>query len=100
MARGGLANLPALAVELWYRQHRKDTMPPYGGEVPIRWLHLSDVHESFREGGHRRQVYGEIIREVERCQLPQLVFLTGDLAFSGTHEEYASLQNQFIGPLK
>jgi hypothetical protein len=41
-----------------------------------------------------------MVSEVERCQIPQMVFLTGDMAFAGIREEYASLQKDFIKPLR
>jgi 3',5'-cyclic AMP phosphodiesterase CpdA len=68
--------------------------------VTIRWLHLSDVHECEREGHFRKRIYAEIVKEVEsRKEPPDLVFLTGDVAFAGTKKEYLRLEEAFIAPL-
>jgi predicted phosphodiesterase len=45
-------------------------------------------------------MYAEIIEEVKRAPPPDLVFLTGDLAFAGSDAEYRSLEAIFIKPLK
>lgn len=46
-------------------------------------------------------MYAEIVKEVEnRPEKPHFVFLTGDMAFSGTVSEYRSLEEGFINPLK
>jgi hypothetical protein len=46
-------------------------------------------------------MYEKIIKEVaERRPAPDLVFLTGDLAFSGKEEEYERLEKEFIAPLR
>lgn len=66
----------------------------------IRWLHLSDIHECNREGHFRKRMYAEIIKEAGRQKPPDLVFLTGDMAFAGTEKEYLSLEEAFITPLK
>lgn len=68
--------------------------------MTIRWLHLSDVHESKKDGHHRRRMYEHIVNEVKANPEPDLIFLTGDLAFAGTEEEYATLERDFIAPLK
>jgi formylglycine-generating enzyme required for sulfatase activity/predicted phosphodiesterase len=60
---------------------------------PIRLLHLSDIH--FRADKAcdaepvRRDLARFVGREVERGLTPDLVVITGDLAFSGTDDEYA-----------
>jgi hypothetical protein len=55
-----------------------------GGSVTIRWLHLSDVHECEREGHFRKRMYEQIIEQgVKGHAPPDLVFLTGDMAFAG-----------------
>jgi len=68
--------------------------------MSVRWLHISDVHECEREHGFRRRMYLEIVEEVGRHPKPDLVFLTGDMAFAGTEREYLSLEEHFISPLK
>ena len=66
----------------------------------VRWLHISDVHECEREHSFRRRMYLEIVEEARRHPKPDLVFLTGDMAFAGTEREYLSLEEHFISPLK
>lgn len=68
----------------------------------IRWLHLSDVHENDKGEHARKNMYRHIIKEVEQrnSEPPDVVFLTGDLAFAGTQEEYTALETDFIAPLK
>jgi hypothetical protein len=45
-------------------------------------------------------MYDEIIEAVERHAKPDLVFLTGDMAFGGTELEYRNLEDAFINRLK
>jgi Calcineurin-like phosphoesterase len=45
-------------------------------------------------------MYAEIIEEVERQAPPDLLFLTGDMAFAGAESEYLNLEKAFIEPLK
>jgi hypothetical protein len=67
----------------------------------VRWLHLSDIHERQSDRYARRRMYLEIVKEVSaRSDKPHLVFLTGDLAFKGAVEEYRTLEETFIHPLK
>jgi predicted MPP superfamily phosphohydrolase len=69
--------------------------------MTIRWLHLSDVHECERQGHLRKRMYDNIIEKGIKGQPPpDLVFLTGDLAFAGQNTEYQSLHDEFITPLK
>jgi len=67
-----------------------------------RWLHLSDIHENKNGQYVRKSMYSHIIDEVKRLSSlpPDMVFLTGDLAFSGTSAEYETLEKSFIAPLK
>jgi len=69
--------------------------------MSIRWLHLSDVHESSRDGYHRTAMYEAIVAEVKGAeQKPDFVFFTGDLAFSGTVPEYELLKERLLLPLR
>lgn len=45
-------------------------------------------------------MHDEIVKEVGRRAPPDLVFLTGDMAFAGTEKEYQSLEEAFVAPLK
>lgn len=59
---------------------------------PLRWLHLSDLHFKAEEKWDRRATLAALIRKVkelkEEGRGPDLVFLTGDIAFSGKKAEY------------
>ena len=67
----------------------------------IRWLHLSDIHESHDADFHRTAMYDEIVEAVEaREHKPDLAFLTGDLAFKGSQDEYDLFQKRFFEGLK
>jgi predicted MPP superfamily phosphohydrolase len=68
--------------------------------VTIRWLHLSDVHECQREGHFRKRMYEQIVEKGVKGRHPDLVFLTGDMAFAGKEKEYVSLEAALIAPLK
>lgn len=68
--------------------------------MSLRWLHLSDIHEAVRDGVNRVRMYDQILAEVELRDRPDVVFLTGDVAFAGEESEYHSLERSFIEPLK
>jgi hypothetical protein len=67
-------------------------MPAGGADAPIRILHLSDAH--FSEGSAwdsdplLREAIDYIRREVAAGLTPDLVALTGDLAYAGKEAEY------------
>ena len=60
---------------------------------PIRILHLSDIHfrldKAWDQDPVMRALVWHIAKEVESGLAPDLLAFTGDLAFSGTAEEYA-----------
>ena len=68
----------------------------------LRWLHLTDLH-----AGHSNESQTTAFRSLI-ASIPNvagttpfdLVLLTGDLAYSGRHEEYAVLKSQLIDPLR
>ena len=68
-------------------------MPKKSNPAPIRILHLSDFHFSSGKAWDAdpvlRTLAGFIGKEVKDGLQPDLVAITGDLAFSGTTEEYA-----------
>jgi hypothetical protein len=69
--------------------------------MTIRWLHLSDVHECSKEGYHRAAMYDAIVAEVKgNPNKPDIVFFTGDLAFSGSATEYRLLKERLLTPLR
>lgn len=68
--------------------------------MSLRWLHLSDVHETRKDGANRARMYDQILAEVQRQPKPDIVFVTGDVAYAGRDTEYQSLEESFIRPLK
>lgn len=67
---------------------------------PIRWLHLSDFHfgtDEYGEGSLSESII-EHIRSREEG-LPDLIFLTGDIGYSGRSGQYEQFEEQFFRPL-
>lgn len=71
-------------------------------ERVFRWLHLSDFHVGKDQDGEKR-LFKELCRHVdEQCQsgfVPNVVFLTGDLAYAGKSEQYQLFREQLLDPL-
>ncbi|MBK8964219.1 MAG: metallophosphoesterase [Candidatus Competibacteraceae bacterium] len=67
-------------------------MPAPDDDQPIRILHLSDFHFTADKAWDAEPVLGDlaefIAKEGRGGRVPDLVAITGDLAFSGTDEEY------------
>ena len=60
----------------------------------LTWLHLSDLHFKARKDWRQDKVLDALMRDViqklpERGLVPDMVFVTGDIAYSGKDEEYA-----------
>ena len=68
----------------------------------MRWLHLSDIHvgrpNEARSNAMRLLV--DAIDERSDNEPIDLVLITGDLAYSGRPEEYVSLREELIEPLR
>lgn len=75
---------------------RKATVEP---AKSIRWLHLSDLHFRGDEAWDRRTVVKALHRKAESLKdeglAPDLVFVTGDVAWSGKRGEYEHAQRFF-----
>ena len=69
---------------------------------PLRWLHLSDIHIGAKVKADWWDTIDEFKTEVNnilgRFGAPDVVFLTGDLAYSGKAEEYQTVA-EFIDSL-
>ena len=68
----------------------------------LRWLHLTDLHAGHRNESQTtalRSLIGSISNVAGTTPF-DLVLLTGDLAYSGRPEEYATLKSQLIDPLR
>ncbi len=63
-----------------------------GEQAVVRWLHLSDFHFQGLERWERRATLQALLRHAaelkERELAPDLVFVTGDIAWSGKRNEY------------
>ncbi len=59
---------------------------------PVRWLHLSDFHFKALERWDRRATLTSLLKHADKLReqglAPDLVFITGDVAFSGKQAEY------------
>jgi len=70
-----------------------------GNNRVVRWIHISDLH--FRTGDqyNRNVVLDSLLEDVNELQqtgfVPDFIFITGDLAFSGKSAEYA-IASQFL----
>ena len=66
----------------------------------IRWAHLSDFHfgtDKYGEGSLAESIIEHI--KSRKNGVPDLVFLTGDIAFSGHSEQYDQFNQQLYQPL-
>jgi len=72
---------------------------PTRGPCEIRWLHLSDFHFRTSISWSQDVVLNTLLSDVAsrygKADYPDLIFLTGDLAFSGRPDEYL-LAEDFI----
>jgi predicted MPP superfamily phosphohydrolase len=70
---------------------------------PIRWLHLSDFHVG-KDDYATRKMFDYILAHVRKRKVegfvPDLVFITGDLANKGLTTEYETFWLEFITPLQ
>lgn len=71
--------------------------------MPVTWLHISDFHLQSGDRYDRDVVLRTLVRSVQRFReregrAPDLIFVTGDIAFSGKPDEY-SLATQFFDEL-
>lgn len=70
---------------------------------PIRWLHLSDFHVG-KDDYATRKMFDYILEHVQQRKdqgfLPDLVFITGDLANKGLADEYVTFWLEFVSPLQ
>lgn len=90
-AMADLAELQAIAPKLGAAQAR--VLPVVPQEEPVRFLHISDLHLRPKRG--KRYDQDRVLRGLieflrrDRADFPlDLIFVTGDLAYSGKPEEY------------
>lgn len=66
----------------------------------IRWVHLSDFHfgtDKYGEGSLSESIIRHIRDRGDG--LPDLIFITGDIAYSGQPNQYEQFDQQFFQPL-
>ncbi len=68
----------------------------------ITWLHLSDLHFKVTEDNFEsRLIYDKLLEDLKHIEEHiDLVFVTGDIAFSGRTEEYALASKFFNSVLE
>jgi predicted MPP superfamily phosphohydrolase len=66
----------------------------------IRWLHLSDFHFGTDEYGED-SLAESIVNHIKGrpSGIPDLIFITGDIAFAGQYSQYEQFAQQFFNPL-
>ncbi|MCM0082967.1 metallophosphoesterase [Geomonas sp. Red32] len=71
--------------------------------TPIRWLHLSDFHvgkDRYEERKIHNFIHDHVREQCDNGFIPDLIFITGDIANNGLENEYADFINEFLNPLK
>lgn len=74
-------------------------------EGSLTWLHLSDIHFGGPEPDGRPAVLNRLLKDVEERKTkdglaPDLIFLTGDIAWSGKAEQYKEEAFPFLEELQ
>lgn len=69
---------------------------------PIRYLHLSDFHVGKDAWAQRRlfdKIIGHVADQKKAGFIPDLIFITGDVANRGAKSEYETFRREFYTPL-
>jgi len=69
----------------------------------VRWLHLSDFHigqENFGQSFILEKTISHISGAIAAGREPDLIFITGDIAYKGIKEEYERFYYEFLAPLE
>ncbi len=67
----------------------------------IRWLHLSDFHigkDNYAQIKLFKSIHAHMKEQKEKGILPDMIFITGDIANKGKKEEYAVFADEFLLP--
>jgi predicted MPP superfamily phosphohydrolase len=70
--------------------------------TPIRYLHLSDFHigkDDFGQSDFCEKIVAHVSAERDNGNIPDLIFLTGDIANKGQRKDYEKFRTQFYSPL-
>lgn len=71
-------------------------------DTTIRYLHLSDFHigkDDFGQSDFCEKIIAHVCTERDMGNVPDLIFLTGDIANKGQKKEYEKFRSQFYAPL-
>lgn len=69
----------------------------------IRWLHLSDFHIGANYYAQKRlfnKIIEHVAEQAKQGFVPDLVFITGDIANKGGNDEYQTFRKEFFQPLE
>lgn len=68
----------------------------------IKWLHLSDFHTGKDNYGQIKlfkSIHTHMKEQKKKNFVPDMIFITGDIANKGKKEEYTAFANEFLLPL-
>ena len=68
----------------------------------LRWLHLSDFHTGKDNYGQIKlfkSIHAHMKEQKEKGFVPDMIFITGDIANKGSEKEYATFTNEFLLPV-
>lgn len=68
----------------------------------LTWLHLSDFHigkDDYAQIKLFKSIHAHMKEQKEKDILPDVIFITGDIANKGKKEEYAIFANEFLLPI-
>ncbi|WP_223430034.1 metallophosphoesterase family protein [Pseudomonas sp. GL-B-26] len=68
----------------------------------LKWLHLSDFHfgkNAYEQEFSSRKLIDFLLTQREKGETPDFIFITGDIANSGTKEQYQLYKDNILNPL-
>ena len=68
----------------------------------IRWLHLSDFHtgkDKYAQIKLFQKIHAHMKQMKEEAVIPDMIFITGDVANQGLKEQYDAFIEEFLLPL-
>lgn len=68
----------------------------------LRWLHLSDFHigkDNYAQIKLFKSIHNHMKEQKEKGILPDMIFITGDIANKGKKEEYNTFISEFLLPI-
>lgn len=68
----------------------------------LKWLHLSDFHtgkDNYAQIKLFKSIHNHMKEQKEKDFIPDMIFITGDIANRGKKEEYSLFVNEFLLPI-